>query len=70
MAENGDSTYNNANRGFLQAFLARSTLTYDQAKPIIAAILTAQGLLLPHHLQKLEADRSTRQARGPSRGRD
>ena len=47
MAENGDSTYNNANRAFLQAFLARSTLTYDQAKPIIAAILTAQGLPLP-----------------------
>ncbi|KAA6412914.1 MAG: hypothetical protein FRX48_03907 [Lasallia pustulata] len=41
MSENGDTQYNNSNRAFLQAFLARSTLTYDEAKPILAAILTA-----------------------------
>lgn len=43
MSENGDTQYNNSNRAFLQAFLARSTLTYDEAKPILAAILTAHG---------------------------
>lgn len=33
--------YNNSNRAFLQAFLARSTLTYETAKPILAAIFSA-----------------------------
>ncbi|MCJ1394449.1 hypothetical protein MMC18_007412 [Xylographa bjoerkii] len=41
MADDEDETYNNTNRAFLQAFLARSTLTYDEAKPILAAIFTA-----------------------------
>ena len=43
MAEDGESQYNNCNRAFLQAFLARSILTLDEAKPILAAILTAHG---------------------------
>lgn len=34
--------YNDANRAFLQALLARGTITFREAKPIIAAILTAQ----------------------------
>lgn len=34
--------YDDGNRAFLQAFLARSTLTLDTAKPIIAAISTQQ----------------------------
>jgi hypothetical protein len=32
--------YNDSNRAFLQAFLSRSTLTLDTAKPILAAILS------------------------------
>lgn len=34
--------YSDANRAFLQAFLARNTLTLDTAKPIIAAIATQE----------------------------
>ncbi|MCJ1476936.1 hypothetical protein MMC13_005605 [Lambiella insularis] len=41
MADDDDEVYNNTNRAFLQAFLARSTLTYEEAKPILAAIFTA-----------------------------
>ncbi|PNS13785.1 hypothetical protein CAC42_3278 [Sphaceloma murrayae] len=33
--------YNDTHRAFLQVFLARGTLTYETAKPILAAILTA-----------------------------
>lgn len=40
MAEQDGSQYNNSNRAFLQAFLARSTLTFDEAKPILAAIFS------------------------------
>ncbi len=43
MSEDNDPQYNNSNRAFLQAFIARSTLTYEEAKPILAAILTAHG---------------------------
>jgi hypothetical protein len=38
----GADDYNDGNRAFLQAFLARSVLTLDAAKPIIAAISTVQ----------------------------
>lgn len=41
MADDTDSQYNNSNRAFLQAFIARSTLTFDEAKPLLAAIFTA-----------------------------
>ncbi|KAI0140064.1 putative DNA repair protein Nse1 [Hypoxylon sp. NC0597] len=34
--------YNNGNRAFLQAFMARGTMTFSQAQPILAAIFTAQ----------------------------
>lgn len=43
MAEDDDTQYNDSNRAFLQAFLARSVLTFDEAKPILAAIITAHG---------------------------
>lgn len=38
----GGSVYTDANRAFLQAFLARSVLTLDTARPIIAACATYQ----------------------------
>lgn len=38
-----DFGYNDSNRAFLQAFMARSTLTFDEAKPVLAAIFTAHG---------------------------
>ena len=41
--EEEEARYNNTNRAFLQAFLARSTLTLEEAKPILAAIFTAHG---------------------------
>ena len=43
MADDADSQYNNSNRAFVQAFIARSTLTFDEAKPLLAAIFTAHG---------------------------
>ncbi|KAK8010623.1 hypothetical protein PG990_009588 [Apiospora arundinis] len=39
----GDDEYNDGNRAFLQAFMARGTMTLREAKPILAAILTAEG---------------------------
>lgn len=39
MADEEDA-YNNSHRAFLQAFLARSVLTFDEIKPILAAILS------------------------------
>jgi hypothetical protein len=35
--------YDDSNRAFLQAFLARSVLTLETAKPILAALLTYRG---------------------------
>jgi non-structural maintenance of chromosomes element 1 len=35
-----DDSYNDSNRAFLQAFLARGTLTYPTSKPILSAIFT------------------------------
>ena len=48
MSENGDTRYNNANRAFLQAFMGRSTLTLEEAKPIMAAIFTVHGIILAY----------------------
>ncbi|KAL8758006.1 MAG: hypothetical protein Q9199_001790 [Rusavskia elegans] len=36
-----DEQWNDSNRAFLQALMARSTLTLDEAKPLLAAIQTA-----------------------------
>jgi len=38
-----ETEYNNTHRAFLQVFLAKGTLTFEQAKPILANILTANG---------------------------
>ena len=43
MSGNEETPYNNINRAFLQVFLARSTLTFEESKPILAAIFTAYG---------------------------
>ncbi|KKK20564.1 hypothetical protein ARAM_005014 [Aspergillus rambellii] len=39
----GRRGYNDSNRAFLQAFMARSTLTFEESKPILAAILSVQN---------------------------
>lgn len=38
--------YNDSNRAFLQAFMARSSMTFEDAQPILAAILTVSGTWL------------------------
>lgn len=38
-----DLAYDNTHRAFLQVFIARGTLTFPEARPLLAAILTAQG---------------------------
>ena len=35
--------YNDSNRAFLQAFIARGTLTFREAQPLLADIFTAFG---------------------------
>ena len=42
MMEVDDSDYNDSHRAFLQAFLARGTLTYETSKPVLAAILSVR----------------------------
>jgi hypothetical protein len=45
MASNsGANGYNDSNRAFLQAFMARSTMTFDEARPVLAAIFSAHGM--------------------------
>ncbi|KAL8938980.1 MAG: hypothetical protein Q9216_003606 [Gyalolechia sp. 2 TL-2023] len=44
MPEN-DEQWNDGHRAFLQAFMARSTLKLEEAKPLLAAILTAYGTI-------------------------
>lgn len=41
MSEDGEGPYDNSHRAFLQAFLANLVLTFQDAKPILAAIITA-----------------------------
>ncbi|KAG9684566.1 DNA repair protein Nse1, partial [Aureobasidium melanogenum] len=45
MSDDGenDPVYNNSHRAFLQSFLSRATLTFEQARPIVAAIEKAQA---------------------------
>ena len=47
MADHEDPDYNNTHRAFLQAFIARSILTFEEAKLILAAIFGARGTALP-----------------------
>ncbi|TKA70064.1 hypothetical protein B0A55_06245 [Friedmanniomyces simplex] len=42
MSDNDDPAYDNTHRAFLQFLLARQTITYTEAKPILAAVQTAQ----------------------------
>ncbi|KAL2833739.1 Nse1 non-SMC component of SMC5-6 complex-domain-containing protein [Aspergillus cavernicola] len=35
--------YDDSNRAFLQAFMARSTMTFEESKPVLAAILSVRG---------------------------
>ncbi|KAH7136463.1 Nse1 non-SMC component of SMC5-6 complex-domain-containing protein [Dactylonectria macrodidyma] len=37
----GDSRYSDGNRAFLQALLARGTMTFEEARPVLAEIFTA-----------------------------
>jgi hypothetical protein len=39
--------YNDANRAFLQALLARGMVTFEEGQKILAAIFTAQEGILP-----------------------
>ena len=43
MADKDDAEYNNTHRAFVQAFIARSTLTFEEARPILATIIGAHG---------------------------
>ncbi|KAL6231881.1 hypothetical protein BDW75DRAFT_31535 [Aspergillus navahoensis] len=40
---NGGQGYDDSNRAFLQALMARSTMTLSEAKPVLAAILSVHG---------------------------
>lgn len=42
--ETGPYNYNDTNRAFLQAFMGRSTMTFEEAKPVLAAIFSAHGI--------------------------
>jgi non-structural maintenance of chromosomes element 1 len=42
MPDIGMMNYNDSNRAFVQAFLARNTLTLETAKPLLAAIFSVQ----------------------------
>lgn len=39
--------YDDSNRAFLQAFMARSSMTLEDAQPVLAAILSAHGIHQP-----------------------
>jgi hypothetical protein len=39
-----NSSYNDCNRAFLQAFMARSSMTFNEAQPVLAAIISAHGV--------------------------
>ena len=43
MTDHRDLPYDDSNRAFAQAFLARGTLTLDEAQRILASILTVHG---------------------------
>jgi hypothetical protein len=38
-----DADYNDGHRAFQQAFISRQILSFEEAKPILAEILTIQG---------------------------
>ena len=53
MATDGDTTYDNTHRAFLQCFMSRSSLTFPEAQPILAALLTMHEdrPTLPHDIR-------------------
>jgi len=65
--EEEEAQYNNTNRAFLQAFLARSTLTFEEAKPILAAIFTAHGKLDSFPLSQITTNARNRRKRDNAR---
>lgn len=38
-----DVEYNDANRAFIQAFMARSSMTLPEVQPVLAAIISLHG---------------------------
>lgn len=44
--------YDDGNRAFLQALMARSTLTFEESQPLLASILSARGTLLALHITR------------------
>ena len=38
--------YNDSNRAFLQAFMAHSSVTFEEAKLVLAEIFSAHGMFL------------------------
>jgi hypothetical protein len=61
-----DTLYNDSNRAFLQAFLARSTMTFEEARPVLAAIFTVLGRFAPdfHRSSVLTSCRGQRSPTG------
>ncbi|RAL06691.1 non-structural maintenance of chromosomes element 1 family protein [Aspergillus homomorphus CBS 101889] len=51
--ETGPYSYNDTNRAFLQAFMGRSTMTFEEARPVLAAIFSA------HEKQAVSAEEVT-----------
>lgn len=50
MADNaGVTEYNDSNRAFLQAFMAYSSMTFEEARPVLAAIFSAHGMFSRIH---------------------
>ena len=47
MSNERDDEYDDSNRAFLQALIARSTLTLEEAQRILAAILTSFSECFP-----------------------
>ena len=41
-----DNNYDNSHRAFLQAFMSRSTMTFEEAKPILAHVFSIRGALI------------------------
>lgn len=52
MANVDEDDYDDGNRAFLQAFMARSNMTFEEARPVLASIFTANGS--PPHPYKRE----------------
>jgi hypothetical protein len=44
------SAYNSSHRALLQSFMSRSTFTLDEAKPVLASILSAHGTFISFFL--------------------